>query len=187
VGDFQKIIPHQNVRMLFNFIANQSTPALAGQTLDVIDPSDGLVFDQIPRSQAADIDQAVQAARAAFNGPWGKLSALERGRLLMRLSQKILDHAAELTALEQRDCGKPTKQAAADTVALARYFEFYAGSCDKLHGETLPYQKRLQRAHLARTAWRDGARDSLELPYANFWPQRGRRIGRGQRVCGQTR
>ena len=126
--------------MLFNFIANQSTPALAGQTLDVIDPSDGLVFDQIPRSQAADIDQAVQAARAAFNGPWGKLSALERGRLLMRLSQKILDHAAELTALEQRDCGKPTKQAAADTVALARYFEFYAGSCDKLHGETLPYQ-----------------------------------------------
>ena len=126
--------------MLFNFIANQSTPALAGQTLEVIDPSDGQVFEHIPRSQAADIDQAVQAARAAFNGPWGKLSALERGRLLMKLSQKILDHAAELTALEQRDCGKPTKQAAADATALARYFEFYAGSCDKLHGETLPYQ-----------------------------------------------
>jgi aldehyde dehydrogenase (NAD+) len=60
--------------------------------------------------------------------------------LLMRLSQKITEHAAELTALEQRDCGKPTKQAAADAVALARYFEFYAGACDKLHGETLPYQ-----------------------------------------------
>jgi aldehyde dehydrogenase (NAD+) len=126
--------------MQMNFIANQSTPALAGQTIDVLDPSDGQVFDQIPRSQAADIDAAVVAARAAFNGPWGKLSAMERGRLLMKLSQKVIEHAAELAALEQRDCGKPTKQAAADSVALARYFEFYAGACDKLHGETLPYQ-----------------------------------------------
>ncbi len=68
-----------------NFIANQSMPALAGQTIEVLDPSDALVFDQIPRSQAADIDQAVQAARAAFKGPWGRLSAMERGRLLMAL------------------------------------------------------------------------------------------------------
>ncbi len=126
--------------MQLNFIANQSIPALAGQTIDVLDPSDGQVFEQIPRSQAADIDQAVQAARAAFHGAWGQLSAMERGRLLMKLSQKVSEHAAELTALEQRDCGKPTRQAAADAVALARYFEFYAGSCDKLHGETLPYQ-----------------------------------------------
>jgi aldehyde dehydrogenase (NAD+) len=125
--------------MQLNFIANQSCAALAGQTIDVLDPSDGQVFEQIPRSQAADIDQAVQAARAAFNGPWGRLSGVERGRLLMKLSQKVSEHAAELTALEQRDCGKPTKQAAADALALARYFEFYAGSCDKLHGETLPY------------------------------------------------
>lgn len=126
--------------MQLNFIANQSMPALAGQTIDVLDPSDGQVFEQIPRSQAADIDQAVQAARAAFNGPWGRLTGVERGRLLMALSRKVAEHADELAALEQRDCGKPTKQAAADAVALARYFEFYAGSCDKLHGETLPYQ-----------------------------------------------
>ncbi len=126
--------------MQHNFIANQSTPALAGQTIDVLDPSDGQVFEQIPRSQAADIDQAVQAARAAFDGPWGRLTGVERGRLLMALSRKVAEHAGELAALEQRDCGKPTKQAAADAVALARYFEFYAGSCDKLHGETLPYQ-----------------------------------------------
>ena len=126
--------------MQLNFIANESVPSMAGQTLDVIDPSDGQVFDQIQRSQAGDIDQAVTAARAAFNGPWGRLTAVERGRLLMALSRKVGEHAAELAALEQRDCGKPTKQAAADAVALARYFEFYAGSCDKLHGETLPYQ-----------------------------------------------
>ena len=133
-------ITAHNGPMPLNFIANQSAPALNGQTLDVIDPSDGQVFEQIPRSQAADIDQAVTAARAAYNGPWGRLSAVERGRLLMALSRKVSEHALELTALEQRDCGKPTKQAAADAVALARYFEFYAGACDKFHGETLPYQ-----------------------------------------------
>ena len=125
--------------MQLNFIANQSVPAQGGHTLDVIDPSDGQVFDHIPRSQAVDIDAAVHAARTAFEGPWGQLSAMERGRLLMALSRKVAEHAAELTALEQRDCGKPTRQAAADTTALARYFEYYAGACDKLHGETLPY------------------------------------------------
>jgi len=126
--------------MQLNFIANQPLPSSSGKTIDVIDPSDGQVFDQIQRSEAADIDQAVSAARAAFQGPWGRLTAVERGRLLMALSRKVAEHAAELAALEQRDCGKPTRQAAADAVALARYFEFYAGACDKLHGETLPYQ-----------------------------------------------
>ena len=71
---------------------------------------------------------------------WSKLSAAERGRLLMRLSAKVAEHADELAAIEQRDCGKPTKQARADALALVRYFEFYAGACDKLHGETIPYQ-----------------------------------------------
>lgn len=126
--------------MQLNFIANQAVPSQGGQTLDVIDPSDGQVFDQIQRSNAQDIDQAVQAARSAFDGPWGRLNAAERGRLLMALSRKVSEHAGELAALEQRDCGKPVKQAAADAAALARYFEFYAGACDKLHGETLPYQ-----------------------------------------------
>ncbi len=126
--------------MQLNFIANQPQASASGRTLDVLDPSDGQVFEHIQRSNAADIDQAVQAAQAAFNGPWGRLTAVERGRLLMALSRKVAEHAAELTALEQRDCGKPTQQAAADAVALARYFEFYAGAGDKLHGETLPYQ-----------------------------------------------
>jgi aldehyde dehydrogenase (NAD+) len=57
----------------------------------------------------------------------------------MRLSAKVAEHAEELAALEQRDCGKPTKQARADALALVRYFEFYAGACDKLTGDTLPY------------------------------------------------
>ncbi|MCA0326328.1 MAG: aldehyde dehydrogenase family protein [Proteobacteria bacterium] len=126
--------------MPLNFIDNQSIASASGRTLPVIDPSDGQPYDEIPRSDGRDIDAAVQAARRCFEGPWGKLNAAERGRLLIALSHKIAEHANELTAIEQRDCGKPTKQAAADATALARYFEFYAGACDKLHGDTLPYQ-----------------------------------------------
>ena len=125
--------------MQFNFIANTSAPSSSGQTIAVVDPSDGQVYDEIQRSNASDIDQAVRAARLGFDSAWSKLGAAERGRLLMGLSQKITAHAQELTDIEQRDCGKPTKQARADAVALARYFEFYAGACDKLHGETIPY------------------------------------------------
>lgn len=125
--------------MQHNFIANASRRSATGQTIPVIDPSDGQTFDQIQRSNAADIDDAVRAARQCFDAVWYKTSGVERGRLLMRLSQRVAQGVDELTALEQRDCGKPTRQARADAVALARYFEFYAGACDKLHGDTIPY------------------------------------------------
>jgi len=125
--------------MQFNFIANTAQPAQSGQTIAVIDPSDGQPYDEIQRSAASDIDQAARAARQAFDSTWSKLGAAERGRLLMRLSLKVSEHAQELCAIEQRDCGKPTKQARADATALARYFEYYAGACDKLHGQTIPY------------------------------------------------
>ncbi|MES1265803.1 MAG: aldehyde dehydrogenase family protein, partial [Variovorax sp.] len=95
--------------------------------------------DELQRGTAEDIAQAVRAARQCHEAVWSKLSAAERGRLLMRLSAKIGEHAEELAALEQRDCGKPTRQARADALALVRYFEFYAGACDKLHGDTIPY------------------------------------------------
>ena len=64
---------------------------------------------------------------------------MDKGRLLARLAHTIPDHADELAQIEARDCGKPMKQASADVVACARYFEFYGGACDKLHGETIPY------------------------------------------------
>ena len=61
----------------------------------------------------------MRAARQCFEGPWGKLSAAERGRLLMRLSLKVSECVDELAAIEQRDCGKPTKQASATASAPA--------------------------------------------------------------------
>lgn len=125
--------------MALNFIDNRSVRSASGQTLPVIDPADGQPYDSIERSNAADVDAAVQAARRCLEGPWARLTAAERGRLLMKLSAKVAEHADELAAIEQRDCGKPTKQAKADALALVRYFEFYAGAGDKLHGHTIPY------------------------------------------------
>ncbi len=125
--------------MQLNYIANASVRSASGRTIPVIDPSDGQPFDELQRSNAQDIDAAVHAARQCYTAVWSKLNAAERGRLLMKLSAKVAAHADELAALEQRDCGKPTKQAKADAAALVRYFEFYAGACDKLHGDTIPY------------------------------------------------
>ncbi|HVZ43212.1 MAG TPA: aldehyde dehydrogenase family protein [Ramlibacter sp.] len=127
--------------MQFHYIGNAPVRSASERTLPVIDPSDGQPYDEIQRGDAADIDAAVRAARHCHEKVWSKLSAAERGRLLMRLAHKINEHADELASIEQRDCGKPTRQARADATALARYFEFYSGACDKLHGETLPYQE----------------------------------------------
>ncbi len=126
--------------MQLNYIANTSVASSSGKTIPVIDPSDGQVYDEIQRSNASDIESAVNAAREGFDMVWQHITAAERGRLLMKLSNKVAEHADELALIEQRDCGKPVRQAKADAAALARYFEFYAGACDKLHGDTLPYQ-----------------------------------------------
>ncbi len=125
--------------MQLHYIANQHIAPASGQDIPVIDPSTGLQFDAIARGNATDIDRAVAAAREAFNGAWGRLTATERGRLLQRLAQHMLAHIDELAAIESRDCGKPTTLARGDVTAVARYFEFYAGAADKLMGETIPF------------------------------------------------
>ena len=113
--------------------------AASGETLPVVSPSDGQVFASIARGGEAEVAAAVQAARAALDGDWGGLDAVARGRLLTRLGQRVLAHVEELADLEARDTGKPLKQARNDITATARYFEYYGGAADKVHGETLPF------------------------------------------------
>jgi aldehyde dehydrogenase (NAD+) len=126
-----------------HFIGNRWVESGSRESLPVVDPSSGQPFARIARGDAADVDAAVRAARRAFGdageGPWGRTSATERGRLLARLTQRVLDCADELARLESRTTGKPLKQGRADATALARYFEYYAGAADKLHGDTIPY------------------------------------------------
>jgi aldehyde dehydrogenase (NAD+) len=72
-------------------------------------------------------------------GAWGRLTATERGRILLKMSALVLEQADELARLEALDVGKPVKQGRADAVALARYLEFYGGAADKVHGDTIPF------------------------------------------------
>jgi len=111
----------------------------SGETLPLLNPSDGSALARIARGNAADIAAAVAAARAALDGPWGQLTAAERGRILLKMSALTLERADELARLEALDVGKPLKQGRADAVAMARYLEFYGGAADKVHGETIPF------------------------------------------------
>jgi aldehyde dehydrogenase (NAD+) len=122
-----------------NIIGGDEVPSASGETLDVVAPGDGEVFARIAAGGAHDIDRAVAAARKAFDGAWGRLTATERGRLLLKLADAVSLHAVELAALESRDTGKPISQGRADVTALARYLEYYGSAADKLHGETIPF------------------------------------------------
>jgi aldehyde dehydrogenase (NAD+) len=117
--------------------------AASGETIALENPSDGSELARIARGGGADIDAAVVAARAALDASkadaWGRMSALDRGRVLLAIGRKVLDNVELLARLEVLDVGKPLRQARADAVALARYFEFYGGAADKVHGETLPF------------------------------------------------
>ncbi|MEI2417956.1 aldehyde dehydrogenase family protein [Orrella sp. JC864] len=122
------------------FIGGKWQAPSSGKTIDVIDPGTGQVIGRIADGQAADIDLAVKAARQALAGPWARLTATERGRLLTRLAERIMANYDELVDLESRDCGKVLSTARSDIKLLARYFEFYGGAVDKIHGEIIPYQ-----------------------------------------------
>ena len=110
-----------------------------GGTIDVINPCTGDKFTTIDRGRAADIDLAVKAAQRALDGAWGRLTATERGRILQRFGELILKNNEELAQLEAKDTGKPMTVARNDITAVARYFEFYGGAADKVHGQTIPY------------------------------------------------
>ena len=121
------------------FVDGKWIEASSGETIPVLSPVDGEVFDAIARGGAADVDLAVKAAQRALDGPWGRFSATERGRVMMKLAQKILDGAEGLARLEARDTGKPLTTARNDIQVLARYFEFYGGAADKVHGQIIPF------------------------------------------------
>src|SRR5271170_3150495 len=121
-------------------INNQWVASESGRTFATLNPSTGEEICQVAEADAADVDKAVQAARAAFeHGPWRKMNASARGRLLNQLADLIEHNADQLARLEALDNGKPASVAkavdVAKTVACYRYF---AGWADKVQGKTIP-------------------------------------------------
>src|SRR5450755_148730 len=111
----------------------------SGKTFATINPTTGKEICQVAEADAADVNKAVKAARAAFNGPWRKMSGSERGRLLNKLADLIERNAEELARLESLDNGKPFAVAkAADLTLTVACYRYYAGWADKLQGKTIP-------------------------------------------------
>ena len=121
------------------FIGGKWVPAASGETISVLSPVDGAAFESIARGREVDVDTAVSAAQRALAGAWGSMTATERGRVLSKLAQKISENVEDLARLESRDTGKPMTTARNDIVVLARYFEFYGGAADKVHGQIVPF------------------------------------------------
>lgn len=129
---------HDGLPLYQHLIGNQWVPS-SEAPLTVLAPATATPFAFLSSGGATEIDRAVAAARAALDGDWGRTTAADRGRLMMRFSALVLDHVERLAWIEAHDTGKPISQARADMRAVARYFEFYGGAADKVHGEVIPY------------------------------------------------
>jgi phenylacetaldehyde dehydrogenase len=114
--------------------------AASGKTFEVRNPATGGVIARVPEGDKADIDLAVKAARRAFeSGPWPAMTPAERGKLIWRIGEQVMNHADELAEIESLDNGKPMGVArVADVPLAADIFQYMAGWCTKIEGKTIP-------------------------------------------------
>jgi acyl-CoA reductase-like NAD-dependent aldehyde dehydrogenase len=121
------------------FIDNEWIPAASGATMDVVNPATEEVVAAVASAGAADVEAAVAAARAALDGPWGKMSARERGRLVCRLADRLTERADDVARLETLHNGKPISESRnIEIPAAAECLEYFGGWADKVMGETIP-------------------------------------------------
>jgi phenylacetaldehyde dehydrogenase len=121
------------------FINGQWADAETGQTIDVVNPATGDVFARVQAGGAGDVDKAVKAARAAFeSGPWSKMTALDRAKLLWKLADALDEHGDEIGLIESLDNGMPLPMARFGAVAgSANNLRYNAGWAGKVLGETI--------------------------------------------------
>src|SRR6202012_4073414 len=121
------------------FIDGEWVEAASGKTFDTPNPATGETLARVAEGDAEDINRAVRAARRAFEeGPWGRLTASDRGRIIWKIGDLILEHAEELAQLESLDNGKPVGVAlAADVPLAADLFHYMAGWATKIEGNTI--------------------------------------------------
>ncbi len=128
------------IRQTQCFIGGQWTPAASGKTFQTIDPATEEVICDVAEGDKADVDAAAKAAREAFeNGPWSRMDARDRGRLMYKFADMMEEEADELAALESWDNGKPIRDSRnADVVLAIDCIRYYAGLADKIQGDTIP-------------------------------------------------
>jgi aldehyde dehydrogenase (NAD+) len=113
--------------------------AAGGKTMPVVNPATEEVIAEVASAAKDDVDAAVSAARAALSGPWGKMSARERGRLMWTLGDRLTEQIDHIARLETLHNGKPITESRHIEVPMAvECLQYYAGWADKIHGETVP-------------------------------------------------
>jgi aldehyde dehydrogenase (NAD+) len=123
------------------FIGGEFVDAVAGTTIDVHNPHDGSLLASVAEAREADVDRAVDAARAAFPS-WAGMPAADRGQLLLKLADAIDAHAEELARLESTDTGHPLKDSTAlDVPRTAVTYRYFGGMADKVQGTVPPVEK----------------------------------------------
>ncbi len=120
-------------------INNEWRAAASGDTMEVVNPATEEVIASVASAGRADLDAAVESARAALSGPWARMSARERGRLVSRLADRLMEKADHVARLETLHNGKPIAESRhIEIPSAAECFEYYAGWADKIMGETIP-------------------------------------------------
>ncbi|HEX9709227.1 MAG TPA: aldehyde dehydrogenase family protein [Candidatus Thermoplasmatota archaeon] len=119
-------------------IGNEWTDASDGKTTQVRDPSTNEVIAAVPAATLDDVGRAVDAAQAAFDGPWGQLSGYDRGKLLWKWAEALWATRDRIAEVETRNQGKTLREARADIAFANQTLEYYAGMADKIEGRTIP-------------------------------------------------
>lgn len=122
------------------FINNEFVDSVSGKTFPTVNPATGKKIVDIAEGDKADVDKAVAAAKAAFKigSPWRKLDASARGKIINKLADLLERDTKTLAALETLDNGKPFKMSYFDILVSINTLRYYAGWCDKVHGQTIP-------------------------------------------------
>jgi aldehyde dehydrogenase (NAD+) len=121
------------------FINNDWVEPAEGKYFDTLNPATGQAIAKVAEATAPDVDRAVKAARRALeNGPWSRMDAAERGRLMFKLADLVEQHSRELAALESLNCGKTITDAVGDMQGVVNTLRYYAGWADKIEGKTVP-------------------------------------------------
>ena len=128
------------IRQTGILIGDEFRPSVSGKTFQTCNPATEEVICEVAEGDAADVDLAVHAARSAFEtGPWSRMDARDRGRLMNKLADLAEKHLDELAALETLDNGKPINDSRGADLPLAiDCLRYYAGWADKIHGDTIP-------------------------------------------------
>jgi aldehyde dehydrogenase (NAD+) len=121
------------------FIGGKFVDSASGKTFAAINPATGRPICQVAEADKADVDLAVRAARSALeDGPWARMDAADRGRLLFKLADLIEKQAEELAALESLNSGKTINDSRGDMQGVIDWLRYYAGWADKIEGRTVP-------------------------------------------------